>query len=612
MSLAETRDHSRASRPETITVSADEIAACAERIGVIDRHLEHLGHLLTGPCAADVRRLPGGLERYMDADTEQRLGLTSGRHSLFGSDRALGLSSGRSADPAQRARLFVARETGTVRSVLVKIYTELPLYLHTHSPVDAAVRAGLGHESVLERVAAFLLGLPEISRRVGMALATAEVRSVRDAGGDVRDVLAGEWPASFVRPREVESGMSAKFVPVVPATEGDALRVRNEWAFRSQESSSDDEEDEEEKEEEDYKEEDHDEVRLVPDADLFSCAEYIPSAQPAFPTAPHSDSDDGHHSDNDDDHDDNDDNETSAALKNLSLHISSPALQQITAAKEAAAKQAALKQVAADRALRLAGTLRAPRRASVFPPSSSDSARLAAQLAAALRGDAGGLQFPVSGPETGLTAHDFETLVPARAWLNDAVVDSALSWLDRFANAGVPGYPKAAERRVLVLGSFFFATLVKSGGRNTERALRRKGVTPAWFAQLETVLIPVCQNSHWTLLVVQPCARRVVHMDSLNPRGSPRLRATLVRWLGELLRAEGVAEDEWREVDVAAPVQTNGYDCGVFTVMNAICMVIGVEPGLAYVAEEMARYRWDVAAMLVNQGFSGDFDLEGL
>jgi sentrin-specific protease 1 len=97
-------------------------------------------------------------------------------------------------------------------------------------------------------------------------------------------------------------------------------------------------------------------------------------------------------------------------------------------------------------------------------------------------------------------------------------------------------------------------------------------------------------------------------MDSLNPRGSPAITNLAMAWLKQLLD-DGFKESEWKVVRHEAPRQTNGWDCGVHTITNAMCISLGVNAIDAYSAEDMPLQRLRIASMLLNQGFSGAFDL---
>lgn len=210
---------------------------------------------------------------------------------------------------------------------------------------------------------------------------------------------------------------------------------------------------------------------------------------------------------------------------------------------------------------------------------------------------------------TDLRRHDFKTLVPMSEWLNDEIVNGSLNWLDNAINsaAGIKNV-KAATRKCLSMSSFFFKRLREQGVKNTQRALRRQGVDKMNFLDVDTILLPICERSHWTLLVVQPKKRTIAHMDSLNARGNQAYTNIARAWVKDVLE-EKFVEDEWKVMLYESPMQVNGNDCGVHTITNGICLALGLNPIDSYKAADMPVQRIRIACVILNGGFSGDFDL---
>jgi hypothetical protein len=208
-----------------------------------------------------------------------------------------------------------------------------------------------------------------------------------------------------------------------------------------------------------------------------------------------------------------------------------------------------------------------------------------------------------------LRRHDFAKVVPPTEWLNDEIVNGSLAWLDRAINsaAGIKN-TRAHTRKCLALNSFFWKQLVERGPERTQRALRRNHVDKNNFLDVDTILLPICENLHWTLVVVRPAHRTIAHMDSLNPRGNAHNTDLALRWVQSILEDRFV-EADWQVVRHEAPRQTNGWDCGVHTITNAMCVALGLNPTDSYDAHEMPLQRIRIACMLLNQGFSNDFDL---
>ncbi|KZL65677.1 Ulp1 protease family protein [Colletotrichum tofieldiae] len=257
--------------------------------------------------------------------------------------------------------------------------------------------------------------------------------------------------------------------------------------------------------------------------------------------------------------------------------------------------------------LRKTGGLRVPRRRLITSLPADWSQKVSASLQAHPS-----KTLAVTAESVELRKHDFAKVVPETEWLNDEIVNGSLQWLDRYVNAAAGATDVKSPNRVcLAMGSFFYKRLEDNGVQNTERALRRYGVTRANFLKLETILMPICKNNHWTLLVVRPQKRTVSHMDSFNPRGSVAHTNRALAWVEAFLGSDYKAS-EWRTVCHEAPLQMNGYDCGVFTITNGMCLALGLNAIDTYSGEDLPLQRLRIAGMLLNKGFSGEFDLAGL
>ncbi|EGX89184.1 Ulp1 protease family protein [Cordyceps militaris CM01] len=211
---------------------------------------------------------------------------------------------------------------------------------------------------------------------------------------------------------------------------------------------------------------------------------------------------------------------------------------------------------------------------------------------------------------TPLHRHDFCRVIPKTEWLNDEVVNGVLSWLDQAVNhIGGVNDPRTQTRKCLVMTSFYYKQ-IKTACKNTQRTLRRKGITKDNLLKVNTILLPICEHSHWTLMVINPSKRTVAHIDSLNPRGNKPVTELALLWMKDALDEKFVPA-EWSTIKYCHPAQTNGYDCGVHTICNAICVAVGVDPSEAYKAVDMPALRLQMSAVLVNGGFTGELDLLG-
>jgi Ulp1 family protease len=210
-----------------------------------------------------------------------------------------------------------------------------------------------------------------------------------------------------------------------------------------------------------------------------------------------------------------------------------------------------------------------------------------------------------------LKSHDFAKVVPATEWLNDEIVNASLYWLDNYINqvAGVTN-PTQSTRKCLAINSLYWKTM-KDKPNNTERAFRRWGINKSNLLEVETILIPICESNHWTLLVIRPSKRMIAHFDSLNARGSTMYTGKAMEWAKAFLKEDFIAKD-WKVFQHQSPMQTNGHDCGVHTITNAMCIALGLNPMECYDATDMPNQRRCIAAILLNEGFTNEFDLHGI
>ncbi|CAH0050062.1 unnamed protein product [Clonostachys solani] len=300
----------------------------------------------------------------------------------------------------------------------------------------------------------------------------------------------------------------------------------------------------------------------------------------------------------------------------ISLQLSDLASSALAQKREEEARIAAEAAEAAERAaaekarielearLALTGGLRVPRQKFVPSLSGVWNRKVRETLTSA---PTTSLTTTVEGID--LRRHDFAKVVPETEWLNDEIVNGSLMWLDQAINsaAGIKDVKKQT-RKCLTMSSFFFKQLREKGIGRTQRTLRRYGVEKRNFLDIDTILMPICERSHWTLLVVRPSRRTVSHMDSMRPVGSPLNTNLALAWIKNVLEDAFVAE-EWTVVKHEAPRQTNGWDCGVHTITNAMCVALGLNPIDSYSTEDMPLQRLRIASVLLNRGFSGDFDL---
>ena len=293
--------------------------------------------------------------------------------------------------------------------------------------------------------------------------------------------------------------------------------------------------------------------------------------------------------------------------RHLKSEVEDSVAREINAAKKREAEKKA--RIAAEaKATRLraelaaAGGLRNPK-ASLIAPLSQDWAQKVKDLSRA--NPRAKLAQTLEG--TALDRRDFvEMLLPKTAWLNDNIINGSILNVAAAVNeaAASPDNPKC-----VAFTSFFYNHIKEKGPGSAARTMKRAKISKANFLSIGTILIPICQASHWTLAVVRPRDGIVAHIDSMRGgRGDKEVTDTIMEWVHATL-GDLFVSDHWRVHQYKAPRQSNGWDCGVFTITNAVCQALGVKMEGSYDEGQLTLQRSRIAAMLLNGGWKGDFGL---
>ena len=224
-----------------------------------------------------------------------------------------------------------------------------------------------------------------------------------------------------------------------------------------------------------------------------------------------------------------------------------------------------------------------------------------------------------------LTRHDLGTLIPMNSgdaesgWLNDSVVMASLEHLVKAANkqCGHDMMQRETPAPYWVFNSNWY-TMVGNGSGITRWAGKR-GVNLNGKKLLEArkILFPVCTGSHWTIAILDPRQRFIEVLNSMDRSDKSHYNREIAQralsWVKHELGKDFLAV-EWQGVPSHTMLQKNACDCGVFTIMNAIARVSGVETWAMkeqLMHENMGKFRGFIAGMLFNGGFetAGPFRL---
>jgi hypothetical protein len=277
-------------------------------------------------------------------------------------------------------------------------------------------------------------------------------------------------------------------------------------------------------------------------------------------------------------------------------------LQEELAAREAeeqAKREAEEARRAEEEAAKLAAAGRRQPREKLVKPLSAEWEAKIEEITK--KGDRTPLTTNPKGIE--LYKKDLMTVLGRTTWLNDEVINTYLEWIVEYSNDKAGRNSRNIVPKAIGFNSFFYSMLSTKGHKGVDRWAARKHAGGKKLLEVDTVLIPVNNAMHWTMIVISPTKRTVEYLDSFNGNPSVFIEHTKEFLRGEL--KDAFIEDEWSVLQTQSTRQTNGYDCGVFTITNAECVVGGITTD-SYDGDDMAPQRRRIAAVLLNRGFGGE------
>jgi sentrin-specific protease 8 len=199
-------------------------------------------------------------------------------------------------------------------------------------------------------------------------------------------------------------------------------------------------------------------------------------------------------------------------------------------------------------------------------------------------GNGSGDPVVVSYGDIALRQSDVDLLaVGSREWLNDAVVSFSFELLNK-------QHPRveclhASTTNLLTMP---ISTEIQREMAATIRTLvvrEGKGQQPPELvlAAVNNSMDPLTaeSGSHWSLLVYEASNQTFWHFDSSGALNQSHAR-DLSKQLGDVL-----VKDEWKYREAKAPMQTNGYACGYYTI--AIAMHLCEEYSNKLIMEECIK-----------------------
>lgn len=165
--------------------------------------------------------------------------------------------------------------------------------------------------------------------------------------------------------------------------------------------------------------------------------------------------------------------------------------------------------------------------------------------------------------------------IPRSKWVCDEIINSFGEILQLFEI-----YKKPVNASFVILNSQFLSKLAEGYSRGEGiQLVRRWGRRNIGQQQiLNRIGVVIPKNSggmHWSLIVILFQSRCVVHIDSYYGNLDSVTKGWLLDYFEEQYRLDGRSGDfrreDWKTVNHKGfPAQTNGYDCGVFTIMAMI------------------------------------------
>ncbi|CAG8117226.1 unnamed protein product [Penicillium salamii] len=199
---------------------------------------------------------------------------------------------------------------------------------------------------------------------------------------------------------------------------------------------------------------------------------------------------------------------------------------------------------------------------------------------------------------------DIITCVRPMAWLNDEIINSYLAFIVHYLRQFNGNLGPNDRPRFHSFNTFFYSNLRDKGYQSVARWARRAKIGGENLLDVDTVFIPVHEVNHWTLMVVRPVDRTIEYFDSLGSVGSYQVKL-IKSWLrGEL--GSKFKEEEWTVLASVSSRQDNMSDCGVFLLINAKAIALGIEP-TAFGPSHTSLLRKKIVAEIMNGGLHGEF-----
>jgi len=194
-----------------------------------------------------------------------------------------------------------------------------------------------------------------------------------------------------------------------------------------------------------------------------------------------------------------------------------------------------------------------------------------------------------------MTVEKFRCLMPKK-WLNSEVINFYMDLLqDKDTKIFCMNFKKKTSH---FFNTFFMSKLLPEKNKYNFEDVKRWTKYFKVFEQ-DKIFIPInINNNHWFLVVIYIEQKQIIYYDSIanNDRATLYL-FTIAKWLKDEAKSknEDININDWTLIDTGKniPQQSNGYDCGVYLILNAD--YIADDLPLSYGEEQIKESRNKIA-----------------
>ena len=170
-------------------------------------------------------------------------------------------------------------------------------------------------------------------------------------------------------------------------------------------------------------------------------------------------------------------------------------------------------------------------------------------------------------------------------WLNDNVIEFYMKMIAERSMSDA--YRRENFPKVYAMSTYFFQSLIQRGPNALERWTKNEDVF-----DYDLILVPIHQEEHWCLGVVDFRSPGVFYYDSMDGHNMPALSSILEYLKVEHLKKRKTELDVRqyvKEIVEDCPKQENGADCGIFACKAA--EFLSRDATLRFSQQDMPFYR---------------------